>query len=171
MTELTKAIPAYMVGTGEEWVNTTVAEMKSWRAKGGKWDQIAQDIKAVEDGDRIGSTFMDCVRLSNQIKAKDRVDVTAWGEDERNQAIKIHQREADNAKFRKLFDEALRLGAVIVWKPSIPLMVEYPRPLLALFSRMQDAWGELPPYIELVYEPFPDVYSIKPVWELLDELV
>ncbi len=115
-------------------------------------------------------------------------DVTAWGDDDplfkqtwspidRNRIMTIRQRLVDRAKLKKVFNEAIWRGAVILWKPSLEKIRPRPDAVTHICVLMSNVWGENPPYIEVVshtasgkcYDP-PEaldyVYSIKPVWEL-----
>ena len=141
-------------------IDSTRAEMKSWRAEGGKWDQIRADIAAVrkaKDGD--------WVKVSNPANL---VDVTAWGDAERKwynpyQSIPFARITIHAAKLVRVFDVAYEMGGIIAWVPDGTVI---PEAVGEIVTRIQNVWGDQPPYIEVVGEPHRQVYSIKPVWEL-----
>lgn len=153
-----------------EWAESITAEMKSWRAKGGKWDQIHADIDAVRkvnNGD-----YIQVSKGTIQFYKKYPVDVTAWGEAERNQIIHVHRREISGQVLHGVFDEALRSNAVIVWLDDLPddWITEH-EAVTHICGRMVETWGKLPPYIEVVevivdgFGEHEHYYSIKPIWD------
>lgn len=108
-----------------------------------------------------------CVNSTSSV-----VDVTEWGNAGLNPVVKIHHREAIEASLLEVFDASLRLKAAIVWKDGLPTRSLVSLRMLSSFcSRMKEAWGEIPPYIEVVsvgHDPanwYSMIYSIKPVWE------
>lgn len=71
---------------------------------------------------------------------------------------------AQKASLLDVFDEAVRLNAVIAWVPDGTVVPEW---VGVLCDMMQRTWGENPPYIEVEKGQFiSSFYSIKPVWEL-----
>ena len=141
-------------------------------------EPIEKVIKGVDDlverDEHIGSLFMDCVRLSNQVKANNRADVTAWGDEERDQVVNVHRREPWGKLLHEVFDEAYETGAVIVWAEALPSALHCSDDLWKLLMRMNGTWKEVPPYIEItdkIHDGLGQhefIYFIKPVWELTE---
>ena len=134
-----------------------------------------------------GGTYnsFDALSVAQEIKNRcdrERFDVTAWGDDgcrdkpwqptdKLYYSIPFARITINAAKLIDVFDEAMRLGAVIVWGKNMPLDGVHGCPkglrgLKEIVDRIQDTWHKQPPYIEVVGESHGDVYSIKPVWEL-----
>lgn len=110
-------------------------------------------------------------------RISDQFEVTAWGDAERKFMPALDRRfnhksptttlgvsvsEIQEAKLTAVFDEARHSGAVII----MPDSGTFPQVTKELRDRMRNAWGKLPPYIEVPYRPGDYFYSIKPVWEL-----
>lgn len=89
-----------------------------------------------------------------------------WGDAaEYNQAIHIHQREANEIHLIDVLEEAADHGGIIMWKGTLPPNLKSEHHLLWLFcKRMTETWGRPPPYIEVDYGWY--IFAIKPVWEL-----